>query len=146
MDSAKRETGQFKTVLLVGLLVLSGCVGRSATTSVPAPPTATQRSVPTRPATNPPPPPSPTNTLVVQPTSTLGPNDPPRNSSEVPRITPEELKAHLKSDEAILIVDARSVSQFQMQHIPGAVSVPLEQIEARLDAFPRDQEIVFYCI
>ncbi len=49
------------------------------------------------------------------------------------------------SGEDILVVDARSAGQYAAQHIPGSISVPLNEVEARLDEFPRDQEIVFYC-
>jgi len=64
--------------------------------------------------------------------------------SEVPRISPEELKARLDNGEAILIVDARSPITFEMEHIAGAISVPDYEVESRLAEFPRDQEIVFY--
>lgn len=30
-------------------------------------------------------------------------------------------------------------------HVPGAVNLPLEQLESRLHQLPRDQEIVAYC-
>jgi rhodanese-related sulfurtransferase len=63
----------------------------------------------------------------------------------VPRIWPEDLKDRLDNGEAILVVDARSIADFEGQHIVGAISVPLNEVESRLDEFPRDQEIVFYC-
>lgn len=66
-------------------------------------------------------------------------------TSEVPRISPEELKDRLDNGEAILIVDSRPTSSFETQHIAGAISVPIDEVESRLDEFPRDQEIVFYC-
>ena len=66
----------------------------------------------------------------------------PRNESDVPRISPENLKNRLDNGEPILIVDVRSVKAFKAQHIVGAISVPLKQIESRLNEFPLDQDIV----
>jgi rhodanese-related sulfurtransferase len=68
----------------------------------------------------------------------------PKLTSEVPRISAEELKERLDNGEAILIVDARSTSDFEYGHIAGAISVPNYEVESRLDEFPRDQDIVFY--
>ncbi len=69
----------------------------------------------------------------------------PRNLKDVPRITPEALNSRLKGGESIIIVDTRSARQFEGGHIAGAVSIPLDQVEARLDELPKDHEIVFYC-
>ena len=69
---------------------------------------------------------------------------PPQNQNEVPRISPAQLKERLDGGEDVLVVDARSADQYAAHHIPGAISVPLPQVEARLDEFPRDKEIVFY--
>jgi hypothetical protein len=66
-------------------------------------------------------------------------------SQHIHRIAPEDLKGRLDNGEAILIVDVRSVNAFKTQHIAGAISVPLKEVEFRLDEFPLEQEIVFYC-
>jgi 3-mercaptopyruvate sulfurtransferase SseA len=68
----------------------------------------------------------------------------PQNEVEVPRISPAQLKERLDGGEDVLVVDARSADQYAANHIPGSISVPLPQVEARLDEFPRDKEIVFY--
>jgi hypothetical protein len=67
------------------------------------------------------------------------------NQRYVPRIAPEDLKGRLDNGEAILIVDVRSVNAFKTQHIAGAISVPLKEIESRLGEFLLEEEIVFYC-
>jgi hypothetical protein len=82
-------------------------------------------------------PPSPTPT----PTEGQGPE----LQSEVPRISPEELKGRLDNGEAILVVDSRSSYEFETEHIAGAISVPSPEVESHLDDLPRDQEIVLYC-
>jgi 3-mercaptopyruvate sulfurtransferase SseA len=69
----------------------------------------------------------------------------PRTQDEVPRVAPSVLKERLDAGEGVLVVDARSSGEYAEAHIPGAISVPLSDLEGRLDELPRDQEIVFYC-
>jgi 3-mercaptopyruvate sulfurtransferase SseA len=69
----------------------------------------------------------------------------PRTQDEVPRIAPRVLKDRLDAGDDILVVDARSAAEYAEQHIPGAISLPLSELEARMDELPRDREIVFYC-
>lgn len=69
----------------------------------------------------------------------------PRNQDAVPRIAPSVLKERLDAGDSLLVVDARSSDEYAEAHIPGAISVPLSDLEARMDELPRDQEIVFYC-
>jgi len=47
--------------------------------------------------------------------------------------------------EQILIIDVRPAEEFAAGHIPGALSVPLAELQARLPELPRDGEIVAYC-
>jgi ArsR family transcriptional regulator len=54
------------------------------------------------------------------------------------------LAARLCAGEAILI-DVRPEREFAAGHLPGARSVPLALLEARLDSLPRDRTIVAYC-
>jgi hypothetical protein len=70
---------------------------------------------------------------------------PPQTQGEVPRMAPAELKSKIDGGDPILIVDSRSAGEFAKMHIPGAISVTLSETEARLNEFPRDREIVFYC-
>lgn len=59
-------------------------------------------------------------------------------------ILPEELLRSLGSGEAILL-DARPEHEFRAGHIPGAVSIPVEELEARLHVLPADQQVIAYC-
>ena len=45
----------------------------------------------------------------------------------------------------VTVIDVRPTEEYRAGHIPGAVSVPLRELEARLSEFPKDQEIVAYC-
>ncbi len=46
---------------------------------------------------------------------------------------------------SVTVIDVRPVEEFRAGHIPGAISVPLDELEARLAEFPRSREIVAYC-
>ncbi len=43
------------------------------------------------------------------------------------------------------LLDVRPVEEYEAGHIPGAVSLPLRELERRLEELPKDREIVAYC-
>jgi ArsR family transcriptional regulator len=45
----------------------------------------------------------------------------------------------------VTLIDVRPAEEFRAGHIPGAISIPLSHLEARLSELPREQEIVAYC-
>jgi rhodanese-related sulfurtransferase len=45
----------------------------------------------------------------------------------------------------VTVLDVRPVEEFEAGHIPGALSMPVKELESRLGQLPRDQEIVAYC-
>jgi len=45
----------------------------------------------------------------------------------------------------VTVLDVRPPEEYRAGHIPGAVSVPLPELERRLAELPRDREIVAYC-
>lgn len=45
----------------------------------------------------------------------------------------------------VTVVDVRPEEEYAAGHVPGAVSLPLRQLERRLHGLPRGQEIVAYC-
>jgi rhodanese-related sulfurtransferase len=45
----------------------------------------------------------------------------------------------------VVILDVRPVSEYLAGHIPGALSVPLEDLDATLARLPKRSEIVAYC-
>ena len=46
---------------------------------------------------------------------------------------------------AVTVLDVRPVEEYNAGHIPGAISIPLKELEPHLSELPRDQEIVAYC-
>ncbi len=45
----------------------------------------------------------------------------------------------------VTVLDVRPREEYRAGHIPGAISVPLPELERRLAELPRDREIVAYC-
>jgi len=56
----------------------------------------------------------------------------------------EELMRRVK-DDLVTVLDVRPAQEFAAGHVPGAVNVPLDELEAYLDRFEEKQEIVAYC-
>jgi rhodanese-related sulfurtransferase/DNA-binding transcriptional ArsR family regulator len=54
------------------------------------------------------------------------------------------LLERLRSGE-VTVLDVRPAEEYRAAHIPGAVSVPLKELEKRLGDLPRHREIVAYC-
>ncbi|UAB82607.1 MBL fold metallo-hydrolase [Zunongwangia sp. SCSIO 43204] len=61
----------------------------------------------------------------------------------VNRITAEELQQKMKGD--LVIIDVRKKSEFESEHVEGAVNIPLNQINQHLEKFPKEQEFVLHC-
>jgi membrane protein DedA with SNARE-associated domain len=63
----------------------------------------------------------------------------------VARITAEELKQKLEAGEEITVVDVRSALESQLDSVPGALRIPLEDLETRHGDIPRDRDIILFC-
>jgi rhodanese-related sulfurtransferase len=56
----------------------------------------------------------------------------------------EQLLAKVR-DGAVTVLDVRPAEEFHAGHLPGALSIPLKELERRLSELPREREIVAYC-
>jgi len=63
---------------------------------------------------------------------------------DVETVGREELLKRLASGDAVL-VDVRPEEEFAAGHIEGARSIPIEELERRLEELPADREVVAYC-
>ncbi|MDW6024150.1 metalloregulator ArsR/SmtB family transcription factor [Mesorhizobium sp. BAC0120] len=59
-------------------------------------------------------------------------------------VTREEL-ASLMRDDLVKVIDVRPADEFALGHVPGAINVPLADLDAQLSSFELDREIVAYC-
>jgi rhodanese-related sulfurtransferase len=55
-----------------------------------------------------------------------------------------ELLERARSQQ-VIVLDARPASEYQAGHIPGAISVPIDELQDRLRSLPKDKEYVAYC-
>jgi hypothetical protein len=65
-------------------------------------------------------------------------------SDGVKRITTIELRDALAKGTAI-VIDVRGDTAYQQNHIKDSISIPLDQVQTRLQELPRDKMIVTYC-
>jgi hypothetical protein len=63
---------------------------------------------------------------------------------DVPRITLADTQNELAKGQAVLI-DVRSTSSYDSTHAAGAISIPEEEVDARLNELPRDKDLILYC-
>jgi rhodanese-related sulfurtransferase/predicted transcriptional regulator len=63
---------------------------------------------------------------------------------QVDEVGREELTERLRRGDAVL-VDVRPPEEFAAGHIEGARSIPLKELDRRLDELPPDLEVVAYC-
>lgn len=59
-------------------------------------------------------------------------------------VTREELLDRSR-DGLVTVLDVRPADEFAVGHLPGAINIPLSELEARLAELDPNQEIVAYC-
>jgi rhodanese-related sulfurtransferase len=59
-------------------------------------------------------------------------------------ISAQELRERLRHNEVVLL-DVRPALEYQAGHLPGAISVPHDEVERRLAELPGDKLVVAYC-
>jgi rhodanese-related sulfurtransferase len=59
-------------------------------------------------------------------------------------LTLPELKKRMDNGE-VLLLDVRPKEEYDEAHIPGAISVPIEELEEKLVSFPSNCDVVAYC-
>jgi rhodanese-related sulfurtransferase len=67
-----------------------------------------------------------------------------QDREELEAVDAAELMERL-SDGNVVVRDVRPEEEYRAGHIPGALSVPVDALEAALQTLPRDQEMVAYC-
>jgi len=118
---------KLSVLLLLLLLVLFAC-------STPA----TQIEPPTQP--------TPAATRAIAQASPQSPAKLPATEAEVPRVSLEDARAAIESGDAI-VVDVRSDAAYAVSHIPGAINIPLGEIESNPTGLNLDKDrwIITYC-
>ena len=65
-----------------------------------------------------------------------------RNAPE--SVDGDELLRRVRSGE-VTVLDVRPVEEYRAGHLPGALSVPVADLRARLEELPKGREVVAYC-
>lgn len=61
-------------------------------------------------------------------------------------ITTEELRRKIEEEQDFALVNVLSRESFESQHIPGSISIPLDELEDEApERFGQDDDIVVYC-
>lgn len=59
-------------------------------------------------------------------------------------VTPGDVRAASLTDNAWTVIDVRSEDEFAAGHIPGALHIPGDQLQERLNEIPRSRPVVTY--
>jgi 3-mercaptopyruvate sulfurtransferase SseA len=55
----------------------------------------------------------------------------------------DELKKQLAAGTEVLIIDVRGPTQFEKETLPGAINIPLAELQEHLKDIPKDKLLVF---
>jgi rhodanese-related sulfurtransferase/rubrerythrin len=68
-------------------------------------------------------------------------------ADEIKTLAPDEVQALLDKDKKgeFLLLDVRQPEEYEAGHIPGAMLIPLGELEARQEELEQDKKIITYC-
>jgi rhodanese-related sulfurtransferase/DNA-binding HxlR family transcriptional regulator len=67
-----------------------------------------------------------------------------RARDQLEPVAASELVTRLR-EGSVMLLDVRPEDEYGLGHLPGALNIPLRQLEQRLGELPRNHEIVAYC-
>lgn len=62
-----------------------------------------------------------------------------------PTITKQKVLELVSKSTPLTIIDVRSEEEFDAQHIPNAINIPLDQLDVRSSAFSKDRKYITAC-
>ncbi|MDR7236732.1 sulfurtransferase TusA family protein [Neobacillus drentensis] len=63
-----------------------------------------------------------------------------------PNVTDNDvLEKQIKANENIIVLDVREAAEYLFNHIPNAISIPLGELEQRIDELNKENEIYVVC-
>jgi rhodanese-related sulfurtransferase len=67
--------------------------------------------------------------------------------ANIPRITVDELKQRMDAGEEFTLIDVRNPQAWAQSgsKMPGAIRVPIDEVEEHLSEIPKGKPIVTYC-
>lgn len=67
-----------------------------------------------------------------------------KETDSIERITATELEQQVRK-EHITVIDVRRNSEFDSEHLAGALNIPLSQLNERIAEVPRDRKFIIHC-
>ena len=64
---------------------------------------------------------------------------------DVVALRPDYLKRLIDAREAVVLVDMRTRREYAAGHLPGAIWVPITELDRRFREIPRTPRVVLYC-
>ena len=64
---------------------------------------------------------------------------------DVVALRSDYLKRLMDAREPVVLVDMRKPSEYRAGHLPGAISVPITELDRRFKEIPRTPRVVLYC-
>lgn len=68
-----------------------------------------------------------------------------QSSSSSLEISLEELKQKIDKKEDFILLDVRTKEEYQKEHIPKAISMPVDAIDSEYHKLSKEKEIIVYC-
>lgn len=64
----------------------------------------------------------------------------------VPELSPQELKEYRREhhEDSYTLLDVRQPGEYEKEHLPGALLIPLPQLEGRLGELDPEKTIIAY--
>jgi rhodanese-related sulfurtransferase len=59
-------------------------------------------------------------------------------------VSRDDLVTRLR-DDLVTVLDVRPEDEFALGHLPGALNIPLAELERRLGELPKSREVIAYC-
>ena len=63
----------------------------------------------------------------------------------VDTVTPERVKYFLDNKETLVLIDLRPAPEFKARRLPGARSIPINDLEKNLRQIPKAGRVILYC-
>lgn len=60
-------------------------------------------------------------------------------------VSVSEAKTLIDKKTSLIILDVRTLQEYEEGHIDGAINIPVQELEKRLNELSKDEEILIYC-
>ena len=80
--------------------------------------------------------------LALPPAQTRAAHD---SQDVVDTVTPERLKYYIDNNETLVIIDLRPPKDYKEKRLPGARSIPINELDKNLSKIPRAGRVILYC-